>query len=179
MSSKMYELQLERPKIFRLGELENAIDVPGNIVVLIFGTAFALLALQAWRTWWRLRHIPGPPIASLTNFQRMGWVLSRKAHLKLQEQHDRYGELVRIGPNTVSFSNAEVIPSVYVMRPGFPKVSRKAAIGAIISRCGCVFANSSQFDADHVLRNTGSLLQDSGALYESWGKRARRLQHAE
>lgn len=82
-----------------------------------------LVVLQLGRTWWRLRHIPGPFFAKFTNFQRVYWVKTKRAHLILQEAHEKYGELVRIGPNTVSIHNPELIPTIYTARIGFPKVS--------------------------------------------------------
>lgn len=82
----------------------------------------SLVTLQLWRTWSRLRHIPGPFPASLTQFQRVLWVTTKRAHLIHQEMHEKYGEVVRIGPNTVIFSNPEAIPTVYIARTGFPKV---------------------------------------------------------
>ncbi|EPE27455.1 Cytochrome P450 [Glarea lozoyensis ATCC 20868] len=51
----------------------------------------------------------------------MLWVPTKRAHLILQEMHEKYGEVVRIGPNMVSFCNPEVIPIVYPTRQGFPK----------------------------------------------------------
>lgn len=82
-----------------------------------------LVVLQLGRTWWRLRHIPGPFFAKFTNFQRVYWVKTKRAHLILQEAHEKYGELVRIGPNTVSIHNPGLIPTIYTARTGFPKVS--------------------------------------------------------
>jgi hypothetical protein len=52
----------------------------------------------------------------------MGWIGTKRAHLILQDMHEKYGDVVRIGPNMVSFSNPKAIPTVYPMRPGFPKV---------------------------------------------------------
>ena len=95
---------------------------------LLIGISLLLVVFQLWRTWWRLRHIPGPFPASITNFQRVRWVTTKRAHLKLQGMHEKYGEVVRIGPNTVVFSNPEAIPTVYTARTGFPKVRVLAAI---------------------------------------------------
>jgi len=58
----------------------------------------------------------------------MRWVLSGEAHLIHQRHHDKYGELVRIAPNMVSFSNPEAIPVVYPSKPGFPKGDFYAAV---------------------------------------------------
>ena len=91
-------------------------------VVLLVCAGLGLITLQLCRTWWRLRQIPGPLPAKITNFQRMGWIGTKRAHLILQDMHEKYGDVVRIGPNMVSFSNPKAIPTVYPMRPGFPKV---------------------------------------------------------
>ena len=92
------------------------------VVSLFICVALSLAVFQLWRTWWRLKHIPGPFPASITNFQRARWVTTKRAHLILQDMHEKYGEVVRIGPNTVAFSNPEAIPTVYTARTGFPKV---------------------------------------------------------
>ena len=93
-----------------------------SFVPILILIALSLGVFQLWRTWWRLRHIPGPFPASITNFQRVGWVTTKRAHLILQDIHEKHGEVVRIGPNTVAFSNPEAIPTVYTARTGFPKV---------------------------------------------------------
>ncbi|KAI1159581.1 putative benzoate 4-monooxygenase cytochrome P450 [Nemania serpens] len=97
-------------------------------LLLSFPAALALLVLigvagivQLFRTRWRLRHVPGPFLASFTNFQRMYWVTTKRAHIILQDTHEKYGQVVRIGPNMVSISNPEAIPTVYTTKPGFPK----------------------------------------------------------
>jgi hypothetical protein len=95
----------------------------GLIIPLCVFLVLSLGIFQLWRTWRRLSHIPGPFPASITNFQRARWVTTKRAHLILQDVHEKYGEVVRIGPNTVVFSNPEVISSVYTARTGFPKVS--------------------------------------------------------
>ncbi len=95
------------------------VNVP---IVLLVCAGLGLITLQLCRTWWRLRQTPGPLPAKITNFQRMGWIGTKRAHLILQDMHEKYGDVVRIGPNMVSFSNPEAIPTVYPVRPGFPKV---------------------------------------------------------
>jgi hypothetical protein len=97
-------------------------STPKNVVVWAVILLVALSTLYTARTWWRLRHIPGPFLASLTDLYRMSWIPTTRAHLKLQACHDRYGKVVRIGPNTVSFSDPVAIPDVYPVRAGMPKV---------------------------------------------------------
>ncbi|KAI1375397.1 putative benzoate 4-monooxygenase cytochrome P450 [Hypoxylon crocopeplum] len=96
-------------------------SLPGGYPrILVLGIGVALV-FQAFRTWWPLRHIPGPLFAKITNLQRVWWVKTGRAHLIHEQIHQKYGEVVRIGPNMVSISNPEAIPTVYPMRPGFPK----------------------------------------------------------
>jgi hypothetical protein len=104
--------------------LQNILEV--NIAVIPFGISLALSIsiIQLCRTWWRLRHVPGPFPACITNFQRVLWVKTKRAHLILQDMHEKYGEVIRIGPNMVTFNNPEAIPTVYTTRTGFPKVSK-------------------------------------------------------
>jgi hypothetical protein len=99
----------------------------GGVVVWAVVLVLALVTLYAARTWWRLRHIPGPFWAGITDLYRMNWVWTTRAHLKLQQCHERYGKVVRIGPNTVSFSDPVAIPEVYPVRAGLPKVSLEFA----------------------------------------------------
>jgi hypothetical protein len=105
-----------------------------NITLLIAGASLLLVVLQLFRTWWRLRHIPGPPLASITNFERVWWVATKRAHLIHQDMHEKYGEVIRIGPNTVMFSNPEAIPIVHVTKPGFVKV-HSSSVYAATYRC--------------------------------------------
>ncbi|PIG81786.1 hypothetical protein AARAC_011839 [Aspergillus arachidicola] len=92
-----------------------------QLIWLAVGAASIVIFLHLFTTWWHLRHIPGPFLASITNLQRVWWVKTGRAHLYHQAIHAKYGEVVRIGPHLVSFSNPEAISTVYPIRPGFPK----------------------------------------------------------
>ncbi len=94
--------------------------------------AFILtFALRSVFSWYRLRHIPGPLLPSLTNLPRVFWVKTGQSQNYHRQLHQKYGEVVRMGPNMVSISNPEVIPILYPTRPGFPKVryENKESIG--------------------------------------------------
>jgi hypothetical protein len=106
--------------LFELGTVRGV--VVWAVVLII-----ALVTLDAARTWWRLRHIPGPFLAGITDLYCMSWVWTTRAHLKLQQCHEKYRKVVRIGPNTVSFSDPIAILEVYPVRAGMPKVSLKYA----------------------------------------------------
>ena len=118
LKKKSFVMEVMSSRDAILGTIGSSLPV----VSFVISVALLLGVFQLWRTWWRLRHIPGPFPASITNFQRVRWVTTKRAHLILQDMHEKYGEVVRIGPNTVAFSNPEAIPTVYTARTGFPKV---------------------------------------------------------
>ena len=80
------------------------------------------LCISLFRTYWKLRDVPGPLWAKFTDLQRMFWVRTMRAQEIHQEAHQKYGDCVRFGPNMVSIDDPAAIPILYPMRPGFPKV---------------------------------------------------------
>lgn len=93
----------------------------------IFYSLFVLLGVggffQLLRVYRRLRHIPGPFWAKFTDLQRVLWVQTQRAHEIHQAAHEKYGDVVRFGPNMVSLADPDWIETLYSMRRGFPKVS--------------------------------------------------------
>ncbi|KAF3769425.1 hypothetical protein M406DRAFT_35639 [Cryphonectria parasitica EP155] len=91
------------------------------IAQLILGLLTIGAVAHLFRVYWRLKQIPGPFWARFTNVQRVFWVKTRRSHQIHQAVHDQYGEVVRFGPTMVSLANPAWIPTVYPIRPGFPK----------------------------------------------------------
>lgn len=70
-----------------------------------------------------LNKYPGPFLASLTDWWRFWDVYKRRpdiTHLKL---HRELGDVVRLGPNTLSFANPAALKTIYGLNKGFIKVS--------------------------------------------------------
>ena len=93
-----------------------------NLALILLAGILAL-GVKLALSWWHLHHIPGPFFASLTNFTRMRWVHTKRAHFIHQDLHKKYGDVVRMGPNMVSISNPAVLRTLYPTRRGFVKVS--------------------------------------------------------
>lgn len=87
--------------------------IPTLIAVLIIG--------QLFNTFSKLRGIPGPFWAKLTNLWRMRVVHKRDSHDTYLKLHEKYGDLVRIGPNCISINSPEAIPSIYGINIKAPK----------------------------------------------------------
>lgn len=69
-----------------------------------------------------LRQIPGPFLASFSPLDRIITAASGHQFSTHIKYHKRYGSLVRVGPNHVSFANAALIPQVYGITEKFVKV---------------------------------------------------------
>lgn len=74
-------------------------------------------------TWIYLRHrkVPGPLVAKFTDLWRLLVVWQRDSHDTYLALHKRYGDLVRIGPNCISISRPDMIPTVYGIQKGYVK----------------------------------------------------------
>lgn len=69
-----------------------------------------------------LYQYPGPTLAKLTDWWRFYDVYGRRpdiTHVKLHRQH---GDVVRLGPNTLSFADPRAIKTIYGLNKGFTKV---------------------------------------------------------
>ncbi|KAL4784157.1 cytochrome P450 [Aspergillus varians] len=113
-----------------------------GIAHVVLGLAMCYALVHVLRVYWRLRYVPGPFWAGLTNLPRVSWVRTRRAHEIHQSMHDKYGEVVRFGPNMVSLTNPAWIPAVYPSRMGVPKsdfyrtlapYTKKGALPAVFS----------------------------------------------
>jgi hypothetical protein len=71
-----------------------------------------------------LNKYPGPLLAGLSDWWRFLDVYGRRpdvTHLKLHREH---GDIVRLGPNVLSFSDPKAIKQIYGLNKGFVKVSQ-------------------------------------------------------
>ena len=60
-----------------------------------------------------LRSIPGPPLAKISKaWSRYGNLKGRKSH-RIHAAHLRYGPVVRVAPNELSFSSPSAVRDIY------------------------------------------------------------------
>ena len=69
-----------------------------------------------------LYRFPGPLVASFTNLYRLLDAWRRAPHLTLLSLHKQYGDIVRLGPNVLSFGNPDALGEIYGLKANFPKV---------------------------------------------------------
>lgn len=65
----------------------------------------------------------GPFLASLTDFWRLCHAYRNSNREPMRHVHEKYGDVVRMGPNVLSFRQPEAIRDIYGPRKHFQKVS--------------------------------------------------------
>lgn len=89
--------------------------------LFIGSVIFLWLSVATLTAWYRLRHIPGPWIASISNL----WIIKASTSKKLAEVFekagDKYGPLVRIGPNQILTSDADFLRRTSALRGTYNK----------------------------------------------------------
>jgi hypothetical protein len=69
-----------------------------------------------------ISHIPGPFVASISNF----WKISAAWHEEMPQRnialHRKYGPLVRIGPDMISVDDPAALSIIYGFKPIYTKV---------------------------------------------------------
>lgn len=70
-----------------------------------------------------LNRYPGPTLAKFTNLWRFLDVLGRRPDITQLELHRKHGNVVRLGPNVLSFSSPRALKTIYGLNKGFTKVS--------------------------------------------------------
>ena len=71
-----------------------------------------------------LNRYPGPLIASLTDWWRFFDVWGRRPDVTHVALHRQHGDIVRLGPNTLSFADPRAIKTIYGLNKGFRKVRK-------------------------------------------------------
>lgn len=69
-----------------------------------------------------LNKYPGPTLASFTDWWRFYDVYKRRPEVTHQKLHAEHGDIVRLGPNTLSFADPKALKTIYGLNKGFVKV---------------------------------------------------------
>ena len=89
-----------------------------------------VITFAAWLTSNRFNHelnkFNGPFLASLTDWWRFVDVYRRRPDITHNRLHQKYGDIVRLGPNALSFADPKAIKVIYGLNKGFRKVRTPA-----------------------------------------------------
>jgi hypothetical protein len=91
--------------------------------LIVFGLlVLVLVVFSSAKSHFRSDNIPGPLAARLTRFHRVWLCLYGRGPLLYYQFFQKYGSVVRTGPNHVCLFKSELIPVVYDFRYKFKKV---------------------------------------------------------
>lgn len=68
-----------------------------------------------------LNKYPGPFVASFTDWWRFWDVYKRRPEVTHIKLHKKHGDVVRLGPNTLSFADPKALKTIYGLNKGFTK----------------------------------------------------------
>lgn len=89
-----------------------------------------------------LNKYPGPFLASITDWWRFFDVYGQKSEATLRKLHAKHGDIVRLGPNNLSFSDPSVLKQIYGLSKGYVKVCyRPTDHRAVLTLCSPTFTS--------------------------------------
>jgi hypothetical protein len=113
--------------MFRTSEssfFEVVVAKPWLGVLLVAGFLIFYWIISTLKLAYRhdLSSLPGPKWARFTSFYRVYRLWSGEAPAVYLELHEKYGPIVRTGPNIVSIADPLAIPTIYGITSNFIKV---------------------------------------------------------
>ncbi|KAH8750876.1 cytochrome P450 [Hyaloscypha finlandica] len=93
-----------------------------------------------------LNRYPGPFLASLTDWWRFWIVYKRRPEVEHIRLHEKHGDVVRLGPNALSFSDPKALKTIYGLNKGFTKTEFYPVQQAVASghRLPSLFSTTSE-----------------------------------
>ncbi|OCK74119.1 cytochrome P450 [Lepidopterella palustris CBS 459.81] len=101
---------------FKVASLAGLVIIPILAIFLIFIYVFVLGIYNVY--FHPLSGYPGPKLYAATRLRWSLDVLSTKSAFKLDKLHKEYGDVVRFGPNELSYINPKVWKDIYATRSG-------------------------------------------------------------
>lgn len=92
-----------------------------SIVATIVGCAVVCFLADTLRTWRRLSHVPGPFWAAFSKYWMVRQSLKGLQPYAIQEANEKYGSLVRIGPNELATDDPDVLRRMMAIRSKYSR----------------------------------------------------------
>ena len=93
----------------------------GNIWPPVLVIVIAYYAATSFISWYRLRHIPGPSLASVSYLWLARVAKGGEQFWVYRELSRKYGPLIRVGPNELSTDDPEVLRRVAGVRSAYDR----------------------------------------------------------
>ena len=83
-----------------------------------------LVVFLAYNKYYHGLHIyPGPRLAAYTNWWRFYDAAQRSSQVTMINLHKKHGDVVRLGPNVLSFADPAAVKEIYGLNKGYTKVA--------------------------------------------------------
>lgn len=106
---------MERLRLVLFSSVHWTVLVPAGIA------SFLILYTLYYRVFHPLANYPGPFLASITNLWKVYYLFTLHLPDRLAALHDQYGEVVRVGPNDLSFRTDNAYSQIYKGGRSLPK----------------------------------------------------------
>jgi Cytochrome P450 len=94
-----------------------------SVAVLLFSLVIFYAGLHAYLNNATLRKIPGPKLYAITRLRLALDAWNARSIARVHQLHLKYGPVVRIGPNDVSFNSLSALRIIYGAGSGFERTS--------------------------------------------------------
>lgn len=89
------------------------------MVIVALSTCILWYTISAIRSWHRLRQFPGPLLASFTYLWGYFTMATGRMHLRLGEEQEKYGKIMRIGPNELLVYDPQTLWQINNVRSNY------------------------------------------------------------
>lgn len=98
------------------------------LVVAALTSLLIYIVASTYISWRRLRHIPGPPLAHFSSLWNFRTVLGGQCDVKLAGAQEKYGKIMRIGPNAISVYDPETLWQINSARSAYARTNWYASL---------------------------------------------------
>lgn len=100
----------------------STISLSGLLALLPASLAIYAIGLIVYRVFFHpLAKYPGPVLAKVTDLHQTYHALKGDRHLEFYRCHDKYGPIVRFGPNSLSFNSNTALKEIYGFKANVQK----------------------------------------------------------
>ncbi|KAI1269048.1 cytochrome P450 [Xylariaceae sp. FL1019] len=99
-----------------------------HAIVTLFVLSTSWYLLSALRSWYRLRQFPGPVFARFSYLWGYFAMTTGRMHLRLAEEQEKYGDIVRIGPNELLIYDSQTLWQINNVRSNYGRGDWYASI---------------------------------------------------
>jgi cytochrome P450 len=104
------------------GLLASALSLsPSTLIATICGIVVVAVLADTLRAWYRLSHIPGPFWAGFSKYWMISGSLKGEQPYLIQKANEKYGSLVRIGPNVLATDDPELLRRIMAVKSPYTR----------------------------------------------------------